>query len=150
MPHAAGVGGDFAIKCEGHVDAFNSGSEVRFFTSEVFQSGREADEFEAGHEFVRRLVFGHDADAFVDIVVSARVSAEEPDLAFGSGVQAANHAEQGSFASAVGAEESSYAGSDLQGDVADRDDVAEPFGYGVKRHDGVIAGVGGYFGLGLH
>ena len=94
-------------------------------------AGHEVEVFLDGQVLVKAETLGHVADLALDgVAVGDDVVAEANALAFVGAQQAAQHADEGGFAAAVGAEEAAdFSGADLEVNVVHGGDAAEPLGH---------------------
>ena len=93
---------------------------------EPVQRGRESDELACRQRLEHALLLRNEADQPGHARVRARVGAEDANGALGRPGEPAEHAEHRRLAGAVRAEERRHAGADVEADVRDGDERAEP------------------------
>ena len=93
---------------------------------DAVQPGVQLDELATGEEVVDGLVFRHYAQAAEDRRVPSHALAEYAQLAVGGVGEARDHMQQRRLARAVRAEQRGDPGENLERDIVDGDDVAEP------------------------
>ena len=79
-----------------------------------------------GERLENGLLLGHEADGTSDVDVGARVAAEHPDRAARRMGEPAEHPQHRRLAGPVRPQERGHSRADLEADVGDRDERAEP------------------------
>ena len=130
--HAAGEHFDGFVGPLEEVDFFEElvDDGAAFVAGHAVELGEDGHVFFGGEVKVGSHGLGDDADDFADVVgMACDVDAVDGGLTGGDGDEGGEHADEGGFSGAVGAEESEdFAVVDVEGEGIDGGEVAEAFG----------------------
>ena len=126
LAHPARVAADRAILRLRHIDDLDRAGGRRGDIVDSVEPGVQLDELSPREEWVDRFMLRHHAETAVDRGIAAHALVEHRDVAIGGSHQPGRRVHQRGLAGAVGAKQPRDAAEDIDRDLVDGNDAAEP------------------------